>query len=44
MMQKENNQENMQRIFYKSHDFGYEDSDGTGLLYLISLDKSVTGK
>ena len=29
--------------FYKSHDFGYEDSDGTGLLYLISLDKSVTG-
>lgn len=29
--------------FYKTHDFGYEDSDGTGLLYLISLDKSVTG-
>lgn len=29
--------------FYKSHDFGYEDFDGTGLLYLISLDKSVTG-
>lgn len=29
--------------FYKTHDFGYEDSDGTGLLYLISLDTSVTG-
>ena len=29
--------------FYDAHDFGYEDYMGTGLLYLIDLDKSVTG-
>ena len=27
--------------FYKSHDFGYEDSDGTGLLYLINVPSSL---
>lgn len=29
--------------FYDAHDFGYEDYMGTGLLYLIDLDRSVTG-
>lgn len=29
--------------FYDTHDFGYEDCYGTGLLYLINLDTSVTG-
>lgn len=29
--------------FYDAHDFGYEDYMGTGLLYLIDLDTTVTG-